>query len=240
MSALARTRGLEELAALVPFLQEEGGAREGEPDELGAGALGLVVGEAALLAHELELVVRERDELDVGPAFGLRGEGDLRPFVLFDRGGGEEVGELIAQQLGADRDRPDAVAVEALRELLHERVVRIGGDVVDDHLAARDADRDGVVSRHRGVEALHDALDRGAELRVAGRIDRVLLHGDAEVQEEFGDALVETAGGGARRVAGSWRRDGLAHRSGRTEALEGIRSMHPRTTGRGKGNCPGG
>ena len=136
--------GVEQLVASGVAAQHQRGAREGNPDELRTGALVLLIGETALLAHQLEPVVRERGDVDVRPAHRLRGDRDLRLVVVFDRRGVEEIGQLVAPHAGQNVDGADSQAVQSLREFAHERVRGIGGDAADDDLIARDGERDGL------------------------------------------------------------------------------------------------
>ncbi len=234
-------QGIEQVIRRHALGEHERGAREGDPNELRAGALRLVVGEAAVLAHEFELVVHDRRQSDVRPALCLRGEGDLRTLVLVFRRRDEEVGELIAQHFGTDRDRAQAMPVETLRQLLHERVVGIGGDPLDHDLRARDAQRDRAIAGHRRVQAPHDALDRRGKLRVPGRVDRVLLHGDAEIQEEIGESLVDRAGRGCARGGYACRGCGgrVAHLISLASEKRTFSPCTARTRGRTKGNRRG-
>ena len=201
--------GAEQLFVVGIGAEHERRARERDPDQLRAGALVLVVGEPALLAHQLELVVRERRDVDVRPPHRLRGDRDLRLLALLDRGGVEEVGQLVAQHAGEDADRADALAMHALRELAHERVGGIGGDVVDDDLIAREGEGDRLDAIQDAVETTHALVHSGRQLRMPLRIDRVLLNGDCELDQEFRELLRNSGLARARRRGGG----GVGHES---------------------------
>ena len=57
-----------------------------------------------------------------------------------DRERGERVGQLVARNAALKLERADVVLVEPLRELLQNRILRIGGDALDYQLLARDAE----------------------------------------------------------------------------------------------------
>ena len=132
----------------------------------------------------------------------------------------EKIRQLEPLDAALELDRAEVVAMESLGELLEQRVVRIGGDTLDDELAPRDAER-----QHRalGEEPPQGARHRvgGAfEQRVSGRIDRVLVHRDRQLDEkvpklasENGGAGRRAGGRGDRKCAQRWRRDGRGRRA---------------------------
>ena len=186
--------GAFHLAAMHGVGRERRGG-ETDPELRGAPGGDLPFDRVRLLAVEqLETVVGERKGVDALPARRqrVRVEPDrdaISPRV--DRERRHKVGQLRALHAALELDRADVVAMKAERELVEQRMIRVGGDALDHELPARDADRQHRVFGEQAEQGARDGVDCAVEERMAGGIDRVLVHGDRKLDQKVAELARE-------------------------------------------------
>ena len=163
-------------------------AGEADPELRGHAFGGRFGGRCAFVVDELEAVVREREELHVLPArlHQLRLEPDrLRVALRLEPDDAEHVTQLRATQAREELERAEMVAMQLARELGEDGVARLGGHPFDDELAPGDADRERGPVEQEPADAAVDGVDRLVEKGMAGRVDRVLVDRDRQIQQEL-------------------------------------------------------
>ena len=103
--------------------------------------------------------------------------------------GGEQFSQLGLLESAREAKRTDLVAVQPRGEVTQNGVRFVGGDALDDQLSPRDADRQrGRLVEERG-ETTREIIDGREQQRMRTRIDRVLVHGHGQLDEQVGVVL---------------------------------------------------
>ena len=77
--------------------------------------------------------------------------------------------------------------MEAVRELVEHRMIRVGGDALDHELPACDTDRQHRPFGEQPQQPARDGVDRATQEWMAGGVDRVLVQSDRELDEKVAD-----------------------------------------------------
>ena len=77
--------------------------------------------------------------------------------------------------------------MQALGEAPQDRLLRIGGDAFDDELVPGHAQRDALAAFKQPFGTAHDGSRRRLKRRMSGRIHRVLVQGDRQIDEELAE-----------------------------------------------------
>ena len=86
--------------------------------------------------------------------------------------------EFVGVDARKDADRSEVMPVELLGEAAQDRLVRVGGDAVDDQLVARDAKRKGGTILEQPLGTLGHTGGGGTERGMPGGVHRVLVERD--------------------------------------------------------------
>ncbi len=97
----------------------------------------------------------------------------------------ERLAKFQGVDAGHDADRADVMLVQRVRETTKDGLIGIGRDTIDDQLAARNAEGDVPTIRKELFAAPEDRFNGRNEGRVSGRVHRLAMQGDRELDEEL-------------------------------------------------------
>ena len=157
------------------------------------------------LADELEALVGEGVQLDVGPGAQPLGvaEAQRLPGALRVHGQGlEHVSHFRRLDTLAEGHGTQVVPMQPLGELAQHRMLRVGGDPLDDKLPAGDAQRQGRAVLEQQRRSPGHARSRRRQRRVALGIHGVLVEGDGQLDQEIGEVARQGRAPGTIRGRG--------------------------------------
>jgi len=170
-------------SACGPFGQGRAGQLE---PELNLRRFALGVGLRCRVLGQLQPIVLSRVELGARPAaylLRLQPQGAGIPSRVGAKRG-QQPGDLGLGDAAIEAHRGDTVAVEALSEVAEKTVPWVGGDSVDDELAAGDAESEHAPAGEDAGQGMGQSLRGGDQHWVAVRVGGLVAEGEGELHQQ--------------------------------------------------------